>query len=73
MGESVYGRSGESRIEEFGGGGLSNLGSALLTQRLGRAKFPEDLAEDAEHETSIGGREVQAANESTNFFFDGGG
>ena len=37
-----------------------------------RAEFPEKIAEEAEEEFGVGGREVQTADEAAGFFFDGG-
>src|ERR1700737_5018226 len=50
-----------------------NLGSAFRSRSFGGAELPEDLAEDAEGEFGIGGGEVEAADEATDFLFGGRG
>jgi hypothetical protein len=51
----------------------SNLGSAFRSWSLAGAELPEDLAEDAEGEFGVGGGEVEATDEATDFIFGGSG
>ncbi len=45
----------------------------LLRKFIVLARFPEDLAEDAESEFGVGSREVKTMNEAADFFVGGSG
>jgi hypothetical protein len=47
--------------------------TSLLRRFIVLAGFPEDLAENAEGEFGVGGREVEAVDEAADFFVGGCG